>query len=151
VKIKLPFLCRPSSGLVTIATELSRLQSCGRYIKNRVTYCLCVPYLTHRILLVLHCMSPTKASSHSFVQVWDQKWGSQTHSYQLRVYPSVPLTLLYTEGMLGCWVFPTAGLDATEKRKISRPCQESNPGRIAHSLLARLTELSRRYEARSTQ
>jgi hypothetical protein len=43
----------------------------------------------------------------------------------------------------GGWVGPRAGLDVTEKRKISFPCRESNPGRPACSLVAIPTELSR--------
>jgi hypothetical protein len=34
---------------------------------------------------------------------------------------------------IGGWVSPRAGLDAVEKRKISCPCRESNPGRPAHT------------------
>jgi hypothetical protein len=31
------------------------------------------------------------------------------------------------------WVIPRAGLDAVEKREVSYPCRESNPGRPSHS------------------
>jgi hypothetical protein len=41
-----------------------------------------------------------------------------------------------------CWVGPRAGLDAMEKRKISCPCCESNPGCPAHSLVSIPAELS---------
>jgi hypothetical protein len=37
-------------------------------------------------------------------------------------------------GIIGVWVEPSAGLDAVEKRRISCPCRESNPGRPASSL-----------------
>jgi hypothetical protein len=44
---------------------------------------------------------------------------------------------------IGGWVGPRAGLDATEKNKISCPCRETNPSRPARSLVAIPTELSR--------
>jgi hypothetical protein len=34
---------------------------------------------------------------------------------------------------VGGWVGPESDLDAVEKRKISLPCQKSNPGRPARS------------------
>jgi hypothetical protein len=34
---------------------------------------------------------------------------------------------------VGGWVVPRAGLDTVERRKISCPCQESNPGRPSRS------------------
>jgi hypothetical protein len=36
--------------------------------------------------------------------------------------------------LIGGWMGPRAGLDLVEKRKISCPCLESNPGRPAYSL-----------------
>jgi hypothetical protein len=43
---------------------------------------------------------------------------------------------------IGGWVGPRAGLDTMEKRKNPCPCQESNPGCPACSLVAIPTELS---------
>jgi hypothetical protein len=36
---------------------------------------------------------------------------------------------------IGGWVGPRAGLNSMEKRKISCPCQESNPRRSVHRLV----------------
>jgi hypothetical protein len=45
---------------------------------------------------------------------------------------------------IGGWVGPRAGLDAMEKRKISFPCWESNPGsHPAYRAVTIPTELSR--------
>jgi hypothetical protein len=44
---------------------------------------------------------------------------------------------------IGGWVRPRANIDAVANRKIPCPCRESNPGRSAHSLVTKLTELSR--------
>jgi hypothetical protein len=41
----------------------------------------------------------------------------------------------------GGWIGPRAVLDSVAKRKIHRPCRESNPGRPARSLVAILTVL----------
>jgi hypothetical protein len=46
---------------------------------------------------------------------------------------------------IGGWVGPRAGLDAVTKSKNPSACQESNPGRPAHSLVTILTELLRFY------
>jgi hypothetical protein len=43
---------------------------------------------------------------------------------------------------IGGWVNPRANLDVVAKRKSPYPCQESNPGCPAHSLVTILTELS---------
>jgi hypothetical protein len=45
---------------------------------------------------------------------------------------------------IGGGVCPRAGLDAVEKRKISCPCRESNPGRPEHSPSLYAKELYRR-------
>jgi hypothetical protein len=41
------------------------------------------------------------------------------------------------------WMGSRTGLNAVEKRVISYPCRESNPGRSARSLVAVPTEMSR--------
>jgi hypothetical protein len=44
---------------------------------------------------------------------------------------------------IGCWVSPRTDPDAMRKSRNPYPCRESNPGRIASSLVTVLTELSR--------
>jgi hypothetical protein len=64
-----------------------------------------------------------------------QSWPQMEVSGQLHAPATIiprkepPASIHWIGGLVG----PRAGLDATEKRRISCPCQESNPGRPARS------------------
>jgi hypothetical protein len=52
-----------------------------------------------------------------------------------------PLRIATGTPWIGGWVGPRAGLDAMAKRKFLCPCRNSNPGRLARSLVTVLIEI----------
>jgi hypothetical protein len=99
-----------------------------------------VPYLTHRILLVLHCLSSLTTSSHSFrceISVEAKHTAISCVLIRLYIVCCTPYRFIQSEVMLGGWVFPTAGLDATWKEENISPLPGIEPPSYCHSLDSR--------------
>jgi len=63
---------------------------------------------------------------------WEQMHSSthllHWHDTEMNWQPQAPDTLPWERTWKGCWMWPGTGVDTLEKRKISCPCWNSNPG-----------------------
>jgi hypothetical protein len=88
---------------------------------------------------MMHCTVAEHRNSHEDV------WGSRgiapyilNLGIRWRWSASRPGRFIFGTHWVGGWVGPIAGLDAVTKRGSPCPCQETNPGRPARSLVSLL-------------